>query len=67
MICDGDAVADIDVADETASPGLQEVVRAEYLCVVNISARARGLPQCFSQDVDVAIVYGAASTGRLQG
>jgi len=51
MICDGDVVAEIDVADETASPGLQRWSKREHLSSINLSARARGLLHCFCRDV----------------
>ena len=70
MICDGDVVAESDVADETASTGLDIiVVRAEYLCVVNISARACGLPQYASPEMLMlqSCMARLQPAGRLQG
>lgn len=53
MICDGNVVADIDVADEKASPGQRMQSKRKGLCARNLSARARGLLHCFSRDVCV--------------
>jgi hypothetical protein len=62
MICDGNVVADIDVADETASPGLQMWSERTHLCSQSIGACAwlasLLLPRCLY----VAIVY----TGRYR-
>ena len=67
MICDGDVVAESDVADETASPACKaEMVKAgTSVHTINLSARARGFA---SPEMSVCmLVYGAVPSDVLQG
>jgi hypothetical protein len=53
MICDGDVVADTDVADETASPGLREGGQGSGVCARPIYRHVR--VACFIASAEMSV------------